>query len=103
IVLALRRHGERPWHRHLDRPVRVGAQEFDVADLDRVLAPNRTNDPRHRGKPAGTVRGLAGTVESETVERRGKAGGITLPALFALRGGVECHALLIPEPRASGG
>ena len=38
IVLRLLRHGEGTGHRHLDHAVGVGAQEFHVAHLDRMLA-----------------------------------------------------------------
>jgi len=102
IVLTLRRHGERPGHRHLDRPVGVGAQEFHVADLDRMLAPDRPHHPGHGRKPAGTVGSLAGIVEIDARERGGEAVGIALAALLAVGDDVEPGALLIADGEQRG-
>jgi hypothetical protein len=98
----LRRHGERSGHRHLDHPVGVGAQEFHVADLDRMLAPDRPHHPGHGRKPAGTVGSLAGIVEIDTRERGGKAVGIALATLLAVGDDVEAGALLIADGEQRG-
>src|SRR5262249_7415117 len=66
------------------------------------MPPIGPSAPRPSASPAGTVRGLAGIVEIDTVERRGKAVGITLPALFAVGDDVESGALLIADREQSG-
>ena len=48
VVLGLAAHGERPRHRRLDLAVGVGAQQRDVAHLDRVAPPDLADDARHR-------------------------------------------------------
>ena len=46
VVLALRRHGEGTGQRHFNHAIGVGAQEFHIANLDRVFAADRTDHPR---------------------------------------------------------
>ena len=97
VVLALLRHGERARHRHLDLAVGVGAQEFDVAHLDRMPALDRADHARHDGEAAGAVRCLAGIVEVDAVERGGEAVGIALAPLLAVGDDVEAGALLVAD------
>src|SRR5207302_4293678 len=87
IVLRLLRHGEGPGHRHLDHAVGVLAQEFDVADLDRIL---RRTLPVTRGTGLGwlersnAVPGLSMSTPLERIERpvlRIQAKGADLLAL----------------------
>jgi hypothetical protein len=53
LVLGLARHRERAGERDLDRPGRVGAQEFCVAHLDRPQPADRADDARHHDGAAG--------------------------------------------------
>ena len=101
VVLALLRHGEGARHRHLDLAVGVGAQEFDVAHLDRMPAPDLADDARHDGEAAGAVRRLAGIVEVDAVERGGEAVGIALAPLLAVGDDVEAGALLVADGDAA--
>ena len=102
IVLALRRHGERSRHRHLDLAVGIGAQELHVADLDRMPAADRPYHARHGGKPAGAVRRLSRVIEVDAFERGGKAIGVALPALLAVGDDVEPGALLVADGEQRG-
>ncbi len=97
IVLTLHRHGERPRHRHLDRAIGIGAQEFDVADLDWMLAPDRPHHPRDGGKPAGAVGGPSRVLEIDPRERGGETVGVAFAALLAVGDDVETGTLLIPD------
>src|SRR5262249_7293816 len=102
IVLALRRHGERPRHRHLDGALGIGPQEFHVAHLDRMLAPDRTDHPRHGRESAGAIRSLAGIVEVDARERGGEAGRIAPAPLLAVGDDVEAGAPLVADGEERG-
>ena len=63
VVLRLLRHGERPGHGHLDRFLRVRAQELHVLHFDRVPAPDCADDARHGIGVPGAVEPGAGIVD----------------------------------------
>ena len=102
VVLALLRHGERARHRHLDHAVGIGAQEFDVAHLDRMAPSDLADHARHDGEAAGAVRRLAGIVEIDAVERGREAVGIALAPLLAVGDDVEAGALLVADGEERG-
>ena len=91
-----------PGHRHLDRAVGVGAQEFHVGDLDRMLAPHLAGDARHRIGVTGAVERGAGIVDVDAFERGGEAVGIALAAHLAVGDDVEAGALLVADRNARG-
>ena len=97
IVLRLLRHGERAGHGDLDRAVGVGAQELDVAHLDRVLAPDLADDARHRIGMAAAVERGAGIVDVDAVERGGEAVRVALAPHLAVGDDVEPGALLVAD------
>ena len=53
LVLGLTRHRERTGQGDLDFAVGVGAQKFDIANLDRPQPADRTRDARHDDGAAG--------------------------------------------------
>ena len=63
LVLGLAGHRERAGQRDLDRMVGVGAQEFDVAHLDRPQPADRPDNPRHADGAAGAPHDLRRVVE----------------------------------------
>ena len=97
IVLGLLRHGERARHGDLDGPVGVRAEESQVVYLDRVPAPDRPGDPRHRvGVPAAVKRG-ARVVDVHAVQRGREPVGVALPAHLAVGDDVQARVLLRPD------
>jgi hypothetical protein len=62
----LARHGERAGQRDLDRALSVGAQEFDIAHLDRPQPADRADDPRHDNRAARAPLHGRGVVEVDT-------------------------------------
>ena len=102
VVLALHRHGERARHRDLDRAVGMGAQELDVAHLDRMLAPDLADDARHGGDAAAAGRNLAGILQVDAVERGGEPVGVAFPPLLAVGDDVEAGALLVADGEHGG-
>ena len=97
FVLRLLRHGEGSGHRHLHGPLRIGAQELQVAQLDRIFAEDFAGDARHRDRLARAVDGGAGIVSVDAFERRGEAVGIAFAPLLAVRNDVEASALLLAD------
>ena len=73
---------------------RVRAQELHVVDLDRVLAPDRTDDARHRVRAAGATERGAGVVEVDAFQRGGEAIGVALAPDLAVGDDVEAGLLL---------
>src|SRR5215510_3950877 len=71
IVLRLLRHGEGTGHRYLDHAIRVGAQEFHVADLDRMPAPDLSHHARHRDFCATALDGIDLDNPGSTISRSG--------------------------------
>ena len=82
--------------------VGVGAQEFDVAHLDRMLAPHLADDARHRIGMAGAVERRAGIVDVDAFERGGEAVGIALAPHLAVGDDVEAGALLVADREQRG-
>src|SRR5208337_3064816 len=70
VVLRLLAHREGAGRRHLDFAIRVAAQEFQILDLDRVLATDLADDARNGIGMAGAVEGDAGIVDVDPFERR---------------------------------
>ena len=56
-----------------DRPVGIGAQEFDVAHFNGLLAANLADDARHRIWMAGPIELGAGIVDIDTLKRSNEA------------------------------
>ena len=81
----------------LMRRLGIGAQHFEVAQLDRMLAPDRAGDARHWNRPAGAVDHGAGIFDVDAVERGGETVGIAFAALFAVADDVEPGALLVAD------
>src|SRR5438105_3380066 len=97
VVDRLLGHGERPGHGDLDRPIGLRTQELDVADLDRVLATNRTDDPRHDIRPAASAQALAGIVEIDALQGRGEAVAVAFAADLAVGDDVDAGALHVAD------
>ena len=92
VDLRLLRHREGSGHRDLDAALRVPAQELQVADLDRVAAPDRAHDARHRIGMTAAIERRAGIVEIDAVERGGEAVGVALAPDLAVGDDVEAGA-----------
>ena len=97
VVLRLLAHGERPGHGHLDLVVRVGAQEFEIVDFDRPLAPDRAYDARNRIGMARPVERHARLVDVDAFERGREAVRIAFATDFAVGDDVEPRVLLRPD------
>ena len=82
--------------------VGVGAQEFDVLDFDRMLAPDLADDARHRIGMAGAVERGAGIVDIDAFERGGEAVGVALAPHLAVGDDVEAGALLVADGEHGG-
>ncbi len=66
VVLRLLAHRERARQRGLDRAVGVGAQYFEIAQLDGPGPPDRRHHPRHRDRLTGPVDRRPGIVGVDT-------------------------------------
>ena len=78
------------------------AQELDVVDLDRVLAPDRTDDARHRVGTARATERDAGVVEVDAIQGGGEAIGVALAPDLAVGEDVQA-GLLLRLDRCDGG
>ena len=97
VVLRLLGHRERARHGDLDRAVGVRPEELQVGHLDRVTAPDRPDDPRHRiGVPAAVKRG-ARVVDVHAFQRGREPVGVALPAHLAVGDDVKSRVLLGPD------
>jgi hypothetical protein len=101
VVLRLLRHRERTRNGDLDPPVGDGAEELDVAHLDRPRAADRADDARDGILVAGPVEGDAGLVEVDAVERRREPVRVALAPYLPVGDHVDAGALhvLDGEPR----
>ncbi len=97
VVLGLLGHRERAGDGDLDRPARVRAQELDVADLDRMLARDRADHPRHRVRVPAAVQRGARVVDVDALERGGEAVRVALAAHLAVGDDVQPGALLVGD------
>ena len=97
VVLSLLRHGKRPGHGHLDRAIRIGAQELHVANLDRMLATHLADNARHRIGMTGAVESRTGIVDVDPFERGREAVGIAFTPHLAVGDDVETGALLVAD------
>src|SRR5437763_113038 len=79
IVLGLLAHREWAGDRDADRPLGVPAQEYRVADLRRLRAPDRSHDPRHWVRVAGAVERRSRIVEVDALKAGGKPVRVALP------------------------
>src|SRR5204862_6677222 len=94
VVLRLLCHSERARHGYLDEPLRVGAQEFYIFHLDRMLAPDRRMNARHRIRVTGTVHGCAWFVDINSVERGCETVRVTLAPDLAIGNDVQSRFFL---------
>ena len=94
LDLRLLRHRERAGHGHLHLAVGVPAQEMQVLDLDRVAAPDRTNDPRNGVRVAAAVERRARVVDVDAVERGREAVRVAFSADLAVGDDVEARRFL---------
>ena len=97
LVLGLARHRERPGQRDLDPAVGVAAQELDVAQLDRMPAPDLPCDPRHPARVAAPPGDGSGVVDVDPVERRGEAVRVALAAHLAIGDDVDAGPLHVAD------
>ena len=102
IVLGLLRHGEGAGDGDLDPAIGIGAEEKDVAHLDRVAAGDLADDARHRIGLAAAIERGAGIVEIDAVERCREAVRIALPPHLAVGDDVEAGFFLVADGEQGG-
>ena len=97
VVLGLLGHGERAGQRDLHEAVRVGAQEAQVVDGQRLVAAQRAGDARDGDRVAAAVQRRPGALEIDPVQRGGEAVGVALAADLAVGDDVQPGALLVAD------
>jgi hypothetical protein len=102
IVLGLTAHCERAGHRRFDLTIGIGPQHLQIPQFDRLLAPNRADNARHRNRPPISVDHGARVLDVDAIECRGKTIGIAFPPLFAIGDDIKPGALLIADRQNRG-
>ena len=101
LVRGLLGHRERAGQGDLDRAIRVGAQELDVADLDGSAPAHRADDARHHSV-TGAGRDGGGMLGVDPVQRRGEAVGVALAPHLPIGDGVDPRALHVADGQPRG-
>ena len=97
VVLRLLGHRERPGNRDLDRALGERAEELDVAHLDGLPSPDRSDDPRNGVLVPRAIERDAGMVEVDAVERSREAVRVALPPHLAVADDVDSGSLQIQD------
>src|SRR5262249_4865802 len=80
-------------HGHLDRPLRLGAQELHVANFYGSAAADGAHDAWHGVELSRAAQRFARVVEIGPVERRGEVIAVALAPDFAVSQDVDARAL----------